>query len=90
MKAVLDLPAALLRKARAAAQKQGTTIEKLTARGIRLAMSEQKAKPVRRRKLTQAELDAWRERERAITEEFRAFPTVDKRPVAEIVSSMRR
>ncbi len=90
MKAVLDLPASLLRKARAAARKRGTTIEKLAARGIRLAMSEQEAKPVRRRKMTQAELDAWLKRERAVTEQFRAFPTVDKRPVAEIVSSMRR
>jgi hypothetical protein len=89
MKAVLDLPASLLRKARAAARQRGITVEKLAARGFRLAI-EEPPKFVRLRKLTKAERALLRASEEEITAQFRAFPTVDKRPVAEIVSSMRR
>ena len=89
MKAVLNLPATLLRKARAAARKQGVTIEKLAARGFRLAITEP-PKFIRTRKLTKAEHEAMLAREAAITEMFRAYPRVDTRPVAEVVSSMRR
>ena len=89
MKAVFDLPASLLRKARAAARKQGVTIEKFAARGFRLAITEP-PKYIRPRKLTKAEHEAMIEREAAITEMFRAYPRVDTRPVAEVVSSMRR
>ena len=89
VKAVLDLPASLLRKARAAARKRGMTIAKLAARGFRLAI-EEPPNPPRPRKLTQAQCAALEAREDAITEEFRAFPRVDTRPVAEVVSSMRR
>ena len=89
MKAVLDLPASLLRKARAAARKQGVTIEKLVARGFHLAIAEP-PKFTRPRKLTKAEHEAMLAREAAITEMFRAYPRVDTRPVAEVVSSMRR
>ena len=89
MKAVLDLPASLLRKARAAARTQGVTIEKLAARGFRLAITEP-PKYIRLRKLTKVEHEAMLAREAAITEMFRAYPRVDTRPVAEVVSSMRR
>jgi hypothetical protein len=89
MKAVLDLPASLLRKARAEARRRGVPIEKLAARGFRLALAEETPTPRRRKKPTAAEMEAWLAKERAITEEFR-IPRIDKRPVAEVVSSMRR
>ena len=89
MKAVLDLPASLLRKARAAARKQGVTLGKFAARGFRLAIKEP-PKYMHPRKLTKAEHEAMLAREAAITEMFRAYPRVDTRPVAEVVSSMRR
>ena len=88
MKAVLDLPASLLRKARAAARKQGVTIEKLAARGFRLAIAEP-PKFTRPRKHTKAEHEAMLAREAAITEMFRV-PAKDPRSVAELVSAMRR
>ena len=88
MKAVLDLPASLLRKARAAARKRGTTIAKLAARGFRLALAEE-PKVVRLKKPTAAELEAWLAEERAITEKFRV-PMKDPRSAGELVSAMRR
>ncbi len=88
MKAVLDLPASLLRKACAAARKRGTTIEKLAARGLRLALAEE-PKLVRLKKPTAAEMEAWLAEERAITEKFRV-PMKDPRSAGELVSAMRR
>ena len=88
MKAVLDLPASLLRKARAAARKQGVTLGKFAARGFRLAIKEP-PKYIRPRKLAKAEHEAMLVREAAITEMFRV-PAKDPRSVAELVSAMRR
>lgn len=88
MKAVLDLPASLLRQARATARKRGTTIEKIAVRGFRLALAEEPP-PKRQRKPTAAEMEVWLEKERAITEKFRV-PMKDPRSAAELVSAMRR
>ena len=88
MKAVLDLPASLLRKARAAARKQGTTIEKIAVRGFRLALAEEPP-PKRQRKPTATELEAWLEKEREFMKNFRV-PMKDPRSAAELVSAMRR
>lgn len=88
MKAVIDLPASLLRKARAAARARGVTIEKLAARGFQLAIKESPAS-IRRRRMTGAEREAMLAREAAVTEMFRV-PPKDPRPVAELVSAMRR
>ncbi len=88
MKAVLDLPASLLRKARAAARQRGITVEKLAARGFRLAI-EEPPKFARFRKLTKAERALLRASEEEITAQFRV-PAADPRSVAELVSAMRR
>ncbi len=88
MKAVLDLPASLLSKARAVARQRGITVEKLAARGFRLAI-EEPPKFARLRKLTKAERATLRASEAEITEQFRV-PAKDPRTVAELVSAMRR